>query len=74
MGYEGGKLLDMRIMVSMCKVYFCLCHNVVALNGLPSKLTNLQELYIIECKELHTSLVWVTYLHWKNFLSSVVKT
>ena len=52
--YGGGKLPDMRSMVSLRKAMFCVCENVVSVTGLSSKLTNLRVLDLSGCKELRT--------------------
>ena len=53
-GYGGGKLPDMRSMVSLRKVMFRRCENVVSVTGLSSKLTNLRVLDLRGCRELRT--------------------
>ena len=53
-GYEGGKLPDMRGMVSLRKAMFPWCESVVSVTGLSSKLTNLRVLDLRGCRELRT--------------------
>ena len=53
-GFEGGKLPDMRSMVSLRKVMFRWCQNVVSVTGLSSELTNLRVLELQKCRELRT--------------------
>ena len=52
--YGGGKLPDMRSMVSLRKVMFRWCESVVSVTGLSSKLTNLRVLDLTRCEELRT--------------------
>ena len=52
--YGGGKLPDMRSMVSLRNAVFFNLWNVVSVTGLSSKLTNLRVLELVVCEQLRT--------------------
>jgi Leucine-rich repeat (LRR) protein len=54
MGYSGGKMPDMRSMISVRVAMFYGCESVVTLTGLSTKLSNLRFLYVEYCSHLRS--------------------